>query len=154
MHYLKCALFAILLCQAAAWSDERSFPSIDQLMSPEEFEAAGLHKLNRDERSALEAWLVRYTAVDAEKISRSSKEVKAVVDSRLRGNLVGEFTGWSGKTVFYLDNGERWRQVGQARYYPRKKLMSPAVVIHRAILGGYSLELMATGARVRVRQIK
>jgi len=153
MHNLNYILLALVVSIGTVRADEPNPLSIDKLMSPEEFEAAGLQKLNDVERAALESWLVRYTAIDAPKVAKVSKAVQAVADARLRGRLLGEFSGWQGKSVFNLDNGERWRQIGQDQYYPRKKLMKPAVTIHRSAFGGHSLEILETGVRVKVRRI-
>lgn len=153
VKYVSTILLVSLVC-GSTLAAEPNFPPIGELMSPEEYAAAGMHKLSGDERAALEAWLVRYTAVDAVEISKTSKDVQAVADARLQGHLLGEFTGWKGKTIFSLDSGERWQQIGNDEYYPRKKLMKPAVAIHRGIVGGYSLELLETGKRVKVRRIK
>lgn len=133
---------------------DADFPTIGELMSADEYRAAGLDKLNDAERAALEAWLVRYTARDAEVIKGTSERVKKAARERVETRLPGVFTGWRGHTVFRLENGDVWRQSGNERYHPRTRMTDPQVVIHRGLLGGYQMELVATGARVKVRRIR
>lgn len=144
-------LLALVLSTVVLGDD---FPDLNELMTAEEYEAAGLDKLNTEERAALEEWLVRYTAHDAQRVKKSSKRVKTAQAKPMEDTLVGEFEGWRGRTVFRFVNGEVWRQTGNEQYYPRKKLMNPAVEIHRGLIGGYQLELVETGARVKVERIK
>jgi hypothetical protein len=143
-----------LLIGVVAWAGEGGFPRLSDLMTAEEFEAAGIDKLDAEERAALEAWLVRYTARDAERIKKASPRVKKAEAKAVTAKLIGEFGGWTGRTTFYLDNGEVWRQIGSEQYYPRKKIQGPVVELHRGLLGGYQLELVDTGARVKVKRIK
>ena len=147
-------LLVALLVTDPAFGEARDFPRLADLMTAEELETTGVTKLSDAERQALEAWLVRYTARDAERIKKSSKRVKKAEAKEIKARLVGAFNGWQGGTVFRLDNGEIWRQIGNEVYYPRKKDIDAAVEIHRGLISGYQLELVATGARVKVKRIR
>jgi hypothetical protein len=69
----------------------------------------------------------------------------------ITSHIVGEFSGWDGKTEFRLANGQIWRQRHPARYYHR--MVDPAVRIEKVFLG-YRLVVEETGAMVGVRRIK
>ena len=148
------AVAVATLLGSVAVSDTPDFPELTELMTPEEYAAAGLDKLDAREREALREWLVRYTARDAGRVERTSKRVKRLKARVLELTLDGEFSGWSGRTVFRFTNGEVWRQIGNEHYYPRRKIPNPAMTIHRGLIGGYQLELVETGARVKVERIK
>lgn len=69
----------------------------------------------------------------------------------LRAKVVGEFTGWDGKTIFKLDNGQVWRQSTPGTY--RFKATDPEVIIEKALLG-YKLRLVETRRSIAVRRVK
>jgi hypothetical protein len=69
----------------------------------------------------------------------------------VRARVVGEFTGWDGKTTFTLDNGQVWRQAVSGTY--RFKATDPEVIIEKGFLG-YKLRLVETRRSVPVRRIK
>jgi hypothetical protein len=67
-------------------------------------------------------------------------------------NVVGGFQGWSGETVFELDNGQVWEQAGSGRYEYSGE--DRAVVIERGFLGSFSLKPEGLNRTVRVKRIK
>lgn len=69
----------------------------------------------------------------------------------LRARIVGEFTGWDGKTLFKLDNGQVWRQSTSGVY--RYKSTDPEVVIEKGLVG-YKLRLVETKRSISVRRVK
>lgn len=69
----------------------------------------------------------------------------------LRARIVGEFTGWDGKTLFKLDNGQVWRQSTSGVY--RYKSSDPEVVIEKGLVG-YKLRLVETKRSISVRRVK
>jgi len=70
---------------------------------------------------------------------------------RIEGHIVGSFTGWTGHTLFKLDNGQVWQQADSSVY--ETKLDNPAVVIKR--LGfGYLLTLSGHGATCFVKRVQ
>jgi hypothetical protein len=141
-----------LLCVGtAALAQDQEFPGIERLMSKEEFRATGLEKLTPEERKALDAWLLKYTAGEA-KILQSSEPVREAEDEEdfeIVSRITGDFTGWSGKTVFHLENGQTWVQRLEGRYrYDGPP--NPEVRIDRNWLGFYRMTLIETGRRVGV----
>ncbi len=69
----------------------------------------------------------------------------------LRARVLGEFTGWDGKTRFTLDNGQVWRQSTPGVY--RHKANDPEVTIERGLIG-YKLRLVETKRSIAVRRVK
>lgn len=75
------------------------------------------------------------------------KEVK-----ELRSRYVGEFTGWDGKTVFRLENGQVWQQIEQGRM--SWKATNPMITIKRGFMGSYVLKVEGVNKTVRVKRIE
>jgi hypothetical protein len=69
---------------------------------------------------------------------------------RIETRILGTFTGWNGRTVFTLENGQVWKQADSSTY--ETKLENPTVVIKR--LGfGYLMTLTGHGATVFVTRV-
>ncbi len=69
----------------------------------------------------------------------------------LESRLVGEFTGWSGRTVFSLEDGTRWiQQNAKDRYEYYPALKSPKVKIVPAAMSGFWLRIDGVNLSVRV----
>ncbi|MFO7552568.1 MAG: hypothetical protein R6W80_14260 [Haliea sp.] len=145
---LFCAAFATTPVMAAD-----AFPGVEKLMSAEQFEAAGLHKLTPAEREALDRWLVSYTAEEAPEMLRSNPEVRAAEESiRIEANIKPPFEGWSGDTLFYLDNGQVWRQRLRGRYFHRGE--DTAVVIEKNLLGFYKMTVVTSDKSIGVTRVR
>jgi hypothetical protein len=146
--------FGLVSVLAAAGKDG-SFPGIEALMTPAEYRAAGLDKLTPQERRALDQWLIRYTAEDAPVLIRSDEEVKkAVQEQEIVAKIVSPFNGWSGNTIFTLDNGQVWQQRRQSKYAYTGSASAPEVRITRNFMGFYSMELLEDGTKVLVKRVK
>ena len=143
-------LLLTLLFSIEAWADEKPFPGIQGLMSSAEFSAAGLEGLSVEELEALNAWLVRYTAGEAAILRVDNKEVReASKDFELHSRITGNFRGWSGETLFRLENGQIWRQRLRSRYaYIGPS--NPEIRITRNWMGFYKLTVVETGKGVGV----
>ena len=144
----------LLLCATAVSAEEAGkFPGIEGLMSAEEFQAAGIDKLDEAERRALDQWLIRYTAWQAPAILDSVEEVKEVERAfELNASIKQPFKGWSDSTYFYLDNGQVWQQRISGRYYYSGE--DTSIQIRKNALGFHVMELKATGKTVGVKRIK
>ncbi len=64
----------------------------------------------------------------------------------------GEFTGWSGRTLFKLENGQVWRQAESGRY--RTTLDRPVITIERAAFGSYRLKVEGLNRTIRVKRVR
>jgi len=107
------ALF-ILGSVIPAWAAEEILSgSIKEMMSPEEFKAAGLNKLSSEELEKLNAWLQGYRET-TEKVTEKKTE-RRVARSFFHHEPVvsrvdGSFAGLRGHTVIKFEDGTAWKQ--------------------------------------------
>jgi len=148
-------LYAVLLTASPALLAQggTSFPGIEALMTPQEYRAAGLEKLTPAEREALNSFLIRYTAEDSQVLLRNDEDVKKAVDEQEIVSVIQQpFKGWSGDTVFRLENGQVWQQRSSGNYVYHGH--HPQVRIARNIMGFYFLELSENGKTVLVKRVE
>jgi hypothetical protein len=121
--------------------------SIEQVMTPGEFKAAGLNKLSPEELEKLNAWLQGYREV-AEKTAEKKATARAAKVERTKMDLLvsrvdGTFNGLTGRTVIRLEDGTVWKQANaEDRYRPRVTDHPGAVVIHGIF--GYKMQVEGT----------
>jgi hypothetical protein len=150
-----CLLLASLVSLPAAEPETPAFPGVQKAMTPEQYEAAGLSKLDASERAKLDEFIKNYVAVSNEKVATTAvdkaiKEMKVSDPEVIQSRIVGPFTGYTGTTVFTLENGQRWAQSQRdTAYYP--KMDSPPVVIIKAGFG-YRMYIQGASA-IRVSKV-
>jgi len=133
-------------------------PTLDitRIMTPEEFQAAGLDKLEAAELEALNRWILQYTVRDAPQVRQHDPTVRQQVRGGdagvLRSRILGSFRGWSGDTVFRLEDGQVWQQRLPGNYFHRAE--SPEVELRRNALGFWELRIVATNRAVGVKRIE
>ncbi len=121
--------------------------SIKEVMSPEEFRAAGLNKLSADELQKLDAWLQGYRQV-TEQAAEKKATAKASAESHAKMDLLvsrvdGTFNGLMGRTVIRLEDGTVWKQANaDDRYRPKVTDHPAAAVIHGVF--GYKMRIEGT----------
>jgi hypothetical protein len=121
--------------------------SIEQVMTPGEFKAAGLNKLSAEELQKLNAWLQGYREV-AEKAAEKkatarTEKVEHTKMDMLVSRVDGTFNGLTGRTVIRLEDGTVWKQANaDDRYRPRVTDHPGAVVIHGVF--GYKMQVEGT----------
>ena len=83
--------------------------SIQEMMSPEEFKAAGLNKLSPEELQKLDAWLQGYREATEK---RTEKKVTKSFFNRepVVSRVDGSFAGLRGRTLIKLEDGTVWKQ--------------------------------------------
>ena len=156
INLIVCFLLALsgFASLEAAEPESTPFPGVEKAMTPADYEAAGLSKLEPAERAKLDEFIRSYVSVSNEKASTAAVE-QAVKDKRvtpevIESRIVGPFTGYTGRTVFTLENGQRWAQSQRdSRYIP--KIDSPPVVIVKAGMG-YRMHI-AGGGMIRVSKV-
>ena len=127
-------------------AQEKMSEDIQQIMSPEEFKAAGLNKLSPEELARLNAWLQGYRQVTeqaAEKkaTARASRTKMDVLVSRVDGT----FTGLTGRTIIRLEDGTVWKQANADDRYRSKVTDRPAAVVIHGVFG-YKMQLEGSQA--------
>ena len=128
----------------------RDFPGIEKLMTEEEQSISGVNSLSEEQLQALNQWLIRYTANDAPTLQIENSEVKQVAKQGITTRILGEFSGWTGKTVFALENGQTWQQRRRGRW--KTSLVNPEVVLSRNFTGAYELSVVG-GKTTGVKRI-
>ena len=150
-YSLLCTL--LLASYAGVEQDGSSFPGVEPLMTPEEYRAAGLENLTPAEREALNSFLIRYTAEDSQVLLNSDAEVKKAAEEQEIVSVIQQpFKGWSGDTVFRLENGQVWQQRQRGNYPYRGT--NPEVRITKNFMGFYRMELTENGKAVAVKRLK
>ncbi len=160
MKRLYLAAFLLLLGAGftiqAAEPENPEFPGLEKAMTPADYEAAGVGKLEPAERAKLDEFIRNYVAASNERVATTAvdkavKENKVSAPEVIQSRIVGPFTGYNGRSRFKLENGQVWAQ-GQAvsAYYP--KIDSPPVLIVKAGFG-YRMYI-AGGGNIRVSLIR
>ena len=82
---------------------------------------------------------------------RESEKTKQS-DSDFEARLSSDFTGWTGKTIFKLDNGQVWRQRSSANY--RHRGSDTRVKFKKNWMGGWEMTVVSSGKTVLVRKVQ
>jgi len=151
------AIYVVLaLSTPVPAADQQSRPKtwdgLEKMMKKEEFEAAGLDKLSDEELNRLNQWMLRFLAHDAQQVVRVDENIQKLQKAPSLRRIKGSFKGWSGDTIFTLDNGEVWKQRLPSRYVVT--LENPEVEISKNFLGFYELKVVKTGRKVGVSRVK
>ena len=155
IHLVVCFFFVASGLALAAEPETPAFPGVEKAMTPQQYEAAGLSKLDPAERAKLDEFIKNYVAVSNERVATTAvdkavKENKVQAPEVIQSRIVGPFTGYNGRTTFVLENGQRWAQSQRdSAYFP--KIDSPPVVIVKAGFG-YRMYIAGGGA-IRVTKI-
>ncbi len=215
---LLASFFCLVVPTSAVRAAEGDTIHLRELMTPEQLQATGVHRLSDEERRALERWLEAYTrgtetpaaktevppsgaeppvavvpaappkaapaappkvaptapprSAPAEqpetKAPAATKAAAPAVDenfgfpepvrdsdtpgNELHAQVVEPFRGWSGKTVFRLDNGQVWRQRIAGRYTYTGD--DNRVVIRKNSWGFYEMTLVAEDRTVGVARVR
>src|SRR5437899_11851801 len=139
--FLMLGLFLFLgLAEPAFAAREETSGSIQGMMSPEEFSAAGLNKLSPEELQKLDAWLQGYRQVAEKKATARAERTKLDL---LVSRVDGSFNGLTGGTVIRLEDGTAWKQANADDHFrPRVTDHPGAVVVHT--LFGYKMRIEGT----------
>ena len=119
----------------------------------EEVREEVLEEVREADAAEREAEIERRVAIEVE---AAKQEVvvappEPAVSEPFEAVIQGRFSGWSGKTVFPLDNGQVWRQRHGGRY--RHTDDDQRVRIYKNLLGMWQMKVLSTGRSVPVRRI-
>ena len=87
----------------------------------------------------------------AELAAFGSPPRKTKEPGRIESRIPGEFHGWTGDTIFRLENGQVWKQAGPG--YFRVDLKNPKVIIKKLLIG-YVLLVDGYAKEVFVRRLQ
>jgi len=135
---------------------EKSGRSLQEMMRPEEFKAAGLDKLTEEEMQHLDAWLQGYRQTAEKKATeqaqtKATEEIKKATEdaearaakSRFDGvasRVDGNFEGLKGRTLIKLEDGSVWKQANADDRYRTPVTDHPnAAVFHSTF--GYKMRI-------------
>jgi hypothetical protein len=125
--------------------------SLRETMTPEEFKAAGLDKLSKEELKNLDAKLhgVTHAAATkaAEKASVQAKnqaEVDQIQRDIIFSRVDGEFHGIKGHTLIRLENGTTWKQAMPTDHFSAKVTDHPKVAVLHNMIYGYKMRVEGT----------
>jgi hypothetical protein len=141
-------LFAIFaFARIANGAREEASGGIQEMMSAEEFKAAGLNKLTPDELQKLDAWLQGYRQVTEQKAEKVASARAAKIEKTKMDLLVsrvdGTFYGLTGRTIIRLEDGTVWKQANADDRYRPKVTDHPAAVVVHGIFG-YKMQVEGT----------
>lgn len=151
-YLLLAGFLGVSLPLPAADPKPTTWEGIERMMKAEEFEAAGLKKLDPEELDRLNAWIMRFLAYESPQVLKTDEKLQELQSVPVRSRIVGSFRGWDGDTTFTLDNGEVWKQRLPGRYAIR--LENPEVEIFKNLLGYHELKVVQTGRRVGVTRLR
>ncbi|MGE5212154.1 MAG: hypothetical protein ACM3NN_00540 [Nitrospirota bacterium] len=143
--FVSFAFSAMLVCVEPAIAEPPEMSgSIKEMMSPEEFKAAGLNKLSPDELQKLDAWLQGYRQITEQKAekkatARASRAKMDVIVSRVDGT----FGGLTGRTIIRLEDGTVWKQANADDRFRSKNPDHPAAAVIHGVFG-YKMQIEGT----------
>jgi hypothetical protein len=121
------------------------------------------------DNGAIDAAVTGDDAIEAEIERRVALEVNAAIakaaeedaaekaarvatrDEPFEADIVGPFSGWGGKTVFTLSNGQVWRQRTGSNY--RHTAAGQTVAVKKNFIGLWTLTVLSSGRTVGVYRI-
>ena len=122
---------------------EASSKVLQDMMTAEEFKAAGLEKLSSEELKNLNAWLQGYREVaetkaaekaTAEATEKAAKTSRAKMD-QIFSRVDGTFTGLTGRTIIKLEDGTVWKQANIDDRYRGQVTDHPMAFVSRSPFG-------------------
>jgi hypothetical protein len=129
-------------------AQENSGASIQEMMTPGEFKAAGLDKLSSDELQKLDAWLQGYRQTTEKKASEVAEKKASERTARTKLDMLvsrvdGSFEGLKGRTVIKLEDGTAWRQANAEDRFRPTVTDHPAAVVSHTVFG-YKMRIEGT----------
>ena len=116
---------------------EASSKVLQDMMTAEEFKAAGLEKLSTEELKNLNAWLQGFREVAETKAAEKATakaEKKAKLEQTL-SRVDGTFTGLTGRTIIKLEDGTVWKQANIDDRYRGQVTDHPMAFVSRSPFG-------------------
>lgn len=134
------ALFILAPARPTRAAEEILTGSIQKMMSPEEFKAAGLNKLSSEELEKLNAWLQGYREATEKVTEKKTEKRVAATQSYFHHEPIvsrvdGSFAGLKGHTVITLEDGSVWKQANLDDHWGPSPIDHPGAAVIWAGLG-------------------
>lgn len=169
VHLIKIIALATLLLSMPL-AAQQGFSTIEERMTGKEFTAAGLDKLSPEQLAALNDWLRSHSVATLENANAAAQvsaagggtgdnrgfelqSAKDISDDDIVSGIKGEFSGWSGKTIFELENGMVWQQVESQTFYIPSRTGAVAI-IEKGLFSSWRLSVDGYNKTVRVERIE
>ena len=110
------ALISLLALYNLTRTSAQNSLTIEQVMTSQEMQNTGVATLTSSQRDALNDWLNRYTvkllqlAKQQQSGTLHGNVLRSSCSPSIESTVSGEMEGWSGDTIFKLDNGQIWQQ--------------------------------------------
>lgn len=134
-RFARKSLLVSLLASATAvltLNAQEATADIQQVMTPEQFKAAGLEKLSPEELQNLNKWLYGYRETTAKSATKKAERQAAeVAESRVDGT----FNGIGGNTIIKLEDGTVWKQANPDEHWRAPGLDHPAAAVVKTPFG-------------------
>ena len=157
---LPFAFTAVLIALAPAVAGAQQQSTLEERLSEAQFRSFGLDKLTPEELAAFNAWLggdvAKQVAAAAPPIEQDRSlgfRPKPTDRDEVQARIVGTFSGWSGSTIFKLDNGQEWQQV-EPGAYDGQRIENAEVTVKPKSFGSWLLVVEHCQCRVAVKRIK
>ncbi|MEM1412288.1 MAG: hypothetical protein AAGH19_08005 [Pseudomonadota bacterium] len=152
------ALSTLVLASAHA---QQGFSTIEERMTGKEFTSAGLDKLSDEELAALNDWLRSHSVATLENRSQEyadtrgfeSQALADLDDSDVTSPIKGEFRGWTGDTVFELENGMIWQQV-ETGSFAIPATTGAVAIIDKGLFNSWRMRIEGYNKSIRVERIQ
>ncbi len=158
---MRCLLPALAFAGTLAAAEPFS-----RSLAPADFTAAGLGRLTPQELARLDALIAARAAppsaatpspapapAAARALAGPVRRAAPVAEEleMIESRLTGEFRGWEPRTVFALENGQRWQETGGTTY-AGPPVAAPAVRIRAGALGAFWMRIEGVRLEVKVRR--
>lgn len=152
---------AAMLMASAGMAQEPT--RIEQQMTPGQFRAAGLDRLDAAQLASLNDWLNRTMDIEVAKAAKAAEgkvnrwnpgfggsATREPVEARLQG----AFSGFGKGRNFTFDNGQIWRQTDNATLHG-VRLDNPQIRITPSLIGNaWYMQVEGYGTRAKVERIE
>jgi hypothetical protein len=152
---MRLRLFCLGLLLAAAAGPAWSAGFLESL-SPEQKKQMGLDGLTAAQAAAVNDAVAHYQVGNVAALTQQAAAT-AVADYKAKQEPVachirGPFNGWSGGTLFTMDNGQVWQQTGSEVYYTPP--VDDAIVEVRKASSGYHRLYLSDGRWITVKRVR
>ena len=154
---MRVLLIAASLMLLAGFATAQTTSRLEDKMSGEEYQAAGLNKLSPAELAYLNNWL-KNRAPPPQARAPAPREDRNGFDTgadrqTVVAHIKGNFRGWHGGTQFVLDNGQVWVQT-DSDVLAAVNMDNPQVTIKPGLFGSWLLKVKGYNSVAKVRRVK